>query len=315
MPKMRFSLLSLIFSLSFFSGCASSPPLEERAAPAAQVAREVDQGGEREEDRGSAFLYRIEGGERPSYLLGTIHLGVSFYESLLEDELREIASSRVIYTELSGDLDLASIAAYFFLSEDEDLAPLIGPERFELLAKRTPDLGTEYLSRLKPWAALVFAGVDEYQRYVRSIGGDPAVSMDAELQAFARGQAIPNHGLETPEEQLGAFDAISVKEVIALIDELLEKQTFEEADELLRAYRSGEQAALIEALDMDGSRERAPAYYEQLLRVRNHRWLETLKPELKEGGLMIGVGAAHLFYEDGLIKLFEGAGYRVVKVR
>lgn len=322
-------LLVVFFGITLFWGCASAPRNEPRSAPQPELLEEAEERIERGASEGSgsdplpekadaearpSFLYRIEGGLSDSYLLGTIHLGVGFYENLGPEALEQIGTSRVIYTELSSDPDTAEIAAQFFLGEGAELRALLGEARFERLASRVSSLPREYLNRLKPWAALVFASVQEYQQYQLQIGGDPSVSMDTELQAFAKERGIPNVGLETAKEQLDAFESIALAEVIALVDELVDRPLFEEARALLEAYRSGDEAALLEALDMERSRERAPAYYEKLLRARNHRWLETLGPELKEGAITVGVGAAHLFYEDGLIKLIEDAGYNVVKL-
>lgn len=327
------------FALTFFLapflaiGCGGSSTQGERSTTplhqhdgaeedAERGAHESVKKEEAEEERSDehspkrgAFLYRIDGGGAPSYLLGTIHLGVGLYESLEASEIEALSLARVVYTELAGDVDMAAIAMSFFLDEGQSLRPLIGEARFRRLAERVPNLPAEYLDRLKPWAALVFVGIGEYQRYLASIGGDPEISMDAELQALAASKHIPNPGLESAAEQLAAFDAISPEGIIALIDELLEKPAFEEAKALLSAYRAGDTDSLLEALDMEAARERAPAYYERLLRDRNLGWARTLEPELKEGGVVIGVGAAHLFYEDGLIKLFGDAGYKVVKLR
>jgi uncharacterized protein YbaP (TraB family) len=48
-----------------------------------------------------------------------------------------------------------------------------------------------------------------------------------------------------------------------------------------------------------------------LLRRRNHRFLERILPATDEHSCFIAVGAAHLFGPEGMLALFEQAGFEI----
>ncbi len=50
-----------------------------------------------------------------------------------------------------------------------------------------------------------------------------------------------------------------------------------------------------------------------LLRERNERFLQTLLPELDQGGVVVAIGAGHLPGETGMIELLRGAGYTLTR--
>ncbi len=73
-------------------------------------------------------------------------------------------------------------------------------------------------------------------------------------------------------------------------------------------------AYLASILGEDQAERLARLTYGYLLDTRNHRFVETARPLLDEGGLFIVAGSFHLPGDAGLVALLRQAGYDVVRI-
>ena len=166
------------------------------------------------------------------------------------------------------------------------------------------------VNRLRPWAVAINLAMPPMQS---------GQFLDLVLYNYAAQRGIRTRGLETVGEQLALFDDLSVDEQRLLLVMMLDEYAEQPAafEDMLRVYL---------ARDLEGLRRLSDEAFAQLpddfardfeaaiLTRRNHLMAERAQPALAEGGAFIAVGALHLPGEEGLIRLLEARGYRLVPV-
>jgi uncharacterized protein YbaP (TraB family) len=140
--------------------------------------------------------------------------------------------------------------------------------------------------------------------------------LDMMLYQSALEQGKSVHGLETVEEQLNVFEALSEKDQVLLLQDAVEN--FPELDalhaELLEAYKQRDLAGLMalgEAAMQAGDQQLADEFQQHLVVDRNHRMSDRMQVYLRQGEVFIAVGALHLPGEEGLLNLLEQQGFTV----
>lgn len=164
-----------------------------------------------------------------------------------------------------------------------------------------------FAETLEPWGVAILLTSLEYSR----LGFDPEIGVEKQLQTLAARDRKPIAGLETPEFQIGLFDALPMDEQLQLLDMTLEDlgEMPDTVDELYAAWRAGDVKAL-DALLLEGYRE-MPRLYEDLVERRNRNWIAPIKALLeRRGDTLVVVGALHLVGERGLIALLEREGLK-----
>lgn len=160
--------------------------------------------------------------------------------------------------------------------------------------------------RTESWAAaLMLARV--------TAAGDPANGADRALIREFSGRQI--HELEGAASQLAIFDALPSDAQHALLSAVIagSEPGKNEADDLLRAWLTGDLAAIAAASQQGMMSD--PGLRAALLTARNQRWLPLIEAKLQPSARpLIAVGAAHLVGPDGLIALLEGRGWRLVRI-
>ena len=123
-------------------------------------------------------------------------------------------------------------------------------------------------------------------------------------------------GLETPAEQLAAFDAMTLEVQLALLEEMVKNadQVPKQLEELTTVYLEGdlERIDRVARAQYQGLPESVARWFdEQLLDRRNVRMLDRLVVLLDEASVLVAVGAMHLAGKDGLVNGLRRLGYRV----
>jgi hypothetical protein len=267
------------------------------------------------------FLWEIQG-EKPSWLFGTIHLPdpelLSFHPAV------QSAFDRAEIFNAEIPMDTRAVVKTIeamWLPDDQSLAKLLDPpliERIVAELKRiNPGLELKPLDRCKPWALAVHLVMLEPQMSY------PGVSiLDDCLYRKAEESGKQLGGIETIEEQLSIFDALTMEEQIRiLIDTLdqIEKGRAEDrplSKRLMDAYRSGDIDTLWTFLQ-----ETAPSdpndrekTMKLLLHDRNKRMAECIARKLRETpgkSHFFAVGAGHLCGDTAIQKLLAADGFVV----
>jgi uncharacterized protein YbaP (TraB family) len=165
------------------------------------------------------------------------------------------------------------------------------------------------ISKLEPWAAAMVLT----QFALMKTGYDPQLGIDMQLASRAKADGKPVDGLETVIDQLGIFDGRSLDEQKKFLLESADDAPLLSGDlrRLIGAWRAGNLKALEKELDKE--RATAPGLYDELLGVRNRKWLPQIEALLdRDEDVLVVVGALHFVGHDGLLELLTKAGHKPV---
>jgi uncharacterized protein YbaP (TraB family) len=279
------------------------------------------------------FLWRIEG-PVPSYLYGTIHVPDPRVTNLPAAVEQAFASSAAVFTEIPMDSALQlSMMSKMMLPGDQSLTEVLGPELFARLAgtiqrsmpKDSPGpLGaamTAMLGRMKPWAAMMQLTIIEFLPDM--LAGNKA--LDTMLFDRARSDGKETGGLETIDEQLAIFEAMTMDEQVRMLKLTLD--TMEEAHkagrsasrELIDGYVSGDldKLAAMSNDSMKGEPELQKKFMARALDGRNKVMVDRLlakRAERPDKICFFAVGTLHYAGQEGILALLEKKGLKVTRI-
>ncbi len=270
------------------------------------------------------FLWRIEGGSKPSYIFGTIHLSGKDVTTLSPATQKAVDSADALYTEISMDM-ATQMKATTLLMGDESLAKVLPKDLYERaeaeLKRINPELNLQPFDRIKIWGLAVTIALIEEQ-----LKNPGALPLDAVLYTTAQRAGKQVGGIETMEEQLGLFEHLSKDEQIAMLRGTLDdierarKEGRNPLDEMRKAYVSGDLPTLDKTLNewMTGFDPKLLArFMDALITKRNHLMANRIGEKLKAApgkSQFFAIGAAHLMGEEGVLKLLEKQGLKVTRV-
>lgn len=258
-------------------------------------------------------LFQIEkDGVSAGYLFGTIHSEDQRVLALPEPVERAFIESPRLYVEVDMDAAtmLASVAG-MLLDDGREITDLLEPSLYQRTVRAAAQLGLPEvaLRHYKPWALAVLLSLPptETGRFLDLVLYQRARTLNKEVA-----------GLETIREQMDLFDTLSKDEQINLLRDALNNldqlPTIFQA--LLDRYLKRDLQGLVEInqqlLDSSAS-ELADRFQVKAVDERNHRMVERLITPLAQGGAFVAVGALHLPGEQGMLRLLERRGYRVVR--
>lgn len=167
------------------------------------------------------------------------------------------------------------------------------------------------LNRLRPWFVSLMMVAVEYE----ALGAGAAHGVDQHFEERAQKDRKAGAGLETVEEQLALFSGMTPEQEREVLQQTLAELEYvaEEYESMIQAWKDGDLASLQEMLFREAARH--PELMERFLTARNRAWVPRLMEVLERGGQgMVLVGAGHLGGEEGLLRLLEKEGLKVVKM-
>lgn len=282
---------------------AATPPVARAGSAAAAAAPQ----------RGLArpFLWKIEG-PHPSWLFGTIHSADPAVATLPPSVTAALDASRSFHPEVELSADLApALAAKLFTADTPPLSTRLPRALWSRVQRAGTALGLPdlLLERLSPGlATLMFSAPTDT---------DVDATVDGQLHSRAAARHVTVAPLETLDEQLAIFEKLPEAQAIAALTEALDEADSGRPNEkkLLRAYASGDERALVAAIDGEFSASPAArALAEPLLYRRNRLMAERLAPHLAAGGAFVAIGAAHLTGPKSVIELLRARGLTITRV-
>src|SRR5690606_26891407 len=109
-------------------------------------------------------------------------------------------------------------------------------------------------------------------------------------------------------------EAESIQAISYLVNNFAEAE--KELAEMIEFYQAKDVQGLY---DFTKSSFEDPKYpqgkLEEFLDERNHNWIPVIEKEIKTTASLIGVGAAHLAGEKGVINLLKSKGYKLKAVQ
>jgi uncharacterized protein YbaP (TraB family) len=199
------------------------------------------------------------------------------------------------------------------LEEGTSLREVMGEDLYAEAAARAAELEIpfEMLDRIEPW----YAAITVEQLVLTRIGFNAAYGVEMQLLRKAASDGKEILGFETVEQQLGYLDGLSLEAQRELLMQTLTESAAirEIMDDLILAWRSGDIDYLEQALldDVSGY----PELYDAIVADRNRLWVDTIDELLDDGqDYLVIVGALHLVGEDGVPRLLEQRGVRIMQM-
>ncbi|HUQ96747.1 MAG TPA: TraB/GumN family protein [Chitinophagaceae bacterium] len=263
----------------------------------------------------NTLLWKITGKglAKPSYLFGTIHM-LCADDIQVSDSLKAaIKTSDKVYLELDMDniFEMVGIMGKMKMRNDTTLADLLTPAQYDSVK--------QYFKAQK--TLLPFSVLETYKPMLAastlmqaSLDCDNQVAMEQLIMKEAKAQGKGIKGLETMAYQMSIFDSIpysvQAKQLYDFVaqsgSDTSDNKEFEAMSKAYRDQNLDSLEAITKKDDMGISN-----FTDLLLYNRNTAWAKKLETLMKDGSLVIAVGAGHLPGERGVINLLRKAGYTV----
>lgn len=270
------------------------------------------------EFHGQGILFRLDkAGVAPSFVFGTLHSSDPRVTALPAPVRQAFDAARTFAPEtLLSERDIDEFFAAAQFDDGRRLADFFDPATMAAirsgLGSEAPSEGA--LVRLKPWAVLL--KLAERPRHP-----DEGPSLDTLLLIEAQRRRLTVIGLELPDEQISAFDAIPLPTQVALVKFLLDhrERLARDHEAIVVAWLDRDIARLVALGDAPARAYpvMAPHYAElsrHLVDNRSAQMAHRLFVPLRTGRVFAAVGALHLHGERGLLALLRAQGYTVRRV-
>lgn len=268
-------------------------------------------------------LWKLADKDTTIWLFGSIHVLPAGYKWRDPTIDRAIAGSGSLTLETLIDDPQRIGRALFALGSAKGLPPVIErvpPARRAALAKLIAASGVPQatLDGLKTWAAAIILTGPAMAQIGLAPGatGPDAGGVESQLTGIFRAAGKPIDGLETPEQQLGCFDALPESAQRAFLAETVDSpaKARKDFDEMLRAWGRGDVKAIERAFAEDP--EFTPALHALLVTRRDANWTgELIRRLASPGTVFVAVGAGHLAGRDSVQAMLAAKGYKVVRVQ
>lgn len=270
-----------------------------------------------------AWLFRVSGGDSaaPSYLLGTMHIGITFRNAVPSPLDSALFDARSVAMEV----DMREAERFFreapparprvrrarldrAMSHDawEHLTTELSRVPVEILRQLDPGFLTLYLSQVR------MAEVEAREEGRTPVpGAVSSTRLDRSIFDWTIAAGVHFVALETPEEAMAAFAGLESTGAIEALERMVldPEEARLDARRLRDAYLSLDPTNLLPILEEMPVEARTA-----MLDVRNQAWMQNLLPLIQAGRAFVAVGCAHLLGHGSVIELLEAQGYTVERV-
>jgi uncharacterized protein len=247
-------------------------------------------------------LWVVEDADTRIYLFGTIHVlkpGLSWFDEAVWAAYNQSDEIMLEMIEPDQATMAGMIMKLAVTPAGPTLTEKLPADKREAYTRALTDLGmpAAALDRFDPW----FAAVTLTVAGLPKLGYNPESGAERTLSAAARAAGKKLGGLETPEQQLGFFDALpeplQLQFLVSTIDDLPKMGS--EIDKMVASWAAGDPDSL--AATLNESMRETPEIGKVLLSDRNARWAEWIEQRMRTpGNVFIAVGAGHLAGRDSV---------------
>jgi hypothetical protein len=261
-------------------------------------------------------MWEVTDGKSRALLFGTVHSlprGVDWFRPHVAKGLD--GSSRLVMETEIPESPGAMMPVIMRLARLQAPRPLMErvPESWQPTLQRA-------LDRLKPgpldWYDTWYVALTLGNLQAQANGMDPRIGVEAVLAERARMRNLPIQALETAEQQLIYFDALTEADQQQMLLGTLEDLDRAKAqmDSLVADWMAGRTESL--AMRVNEEFERSPMLRQMLVEDRNARWAEWIAGEIGKAPapMFVAVGAGHLAGGGSLVAELEKRGLKVKPV-
>jgi hypothetical protein len=262
-------------------------------------------------------LWVVKDKDTTIYLFGTIHVlkpGLSWFDDGVKKAFD--ASGQVVLELVMPDAAAmqALIMSKGLAHDGTTLTQKMPEAKRPALTKALGDLGlpATAFDAMEPWYAATNLSLLPLMKKGYDVSNGPEQS----ITKAAAAQGKPVIGLETAEEQLSIFDALSMSAQVAFLSSTIDELPKLDAtmNTMVDSWAKGDPDALGKTLndDLDAS----PEVKKALLTDRNKRWAFWINNRMKQPGVVfIAVGAGHLAGKDSVMEQLKGYRLKAKRVK
>ena len=264
----------------------------------------------------NSVFWEISGNglEKPSYLLGTLHLipkADYVFTELMQEKFK---GCKTLVLEADIDMSLKQqieMVKKMMLPEGKTIDEYMTPEQFNeyksiyLDTLKIKESTFNKIKKMKPiyGQLLILPEIIEKPK-----------AYEKELSKSAKKNKMSVKGLETLDFQFQILESISIEEQIEMMfkDDNQNNNPIEEYNIMLNLYKEQNLDSLLILILKDDLMIKLEG---KLLTDRNVDWIPKIEDIIKKQTAFIAVGAAHLPGEKGVISLLRAQGYSVKPIK
>lgn len=257
-------------------------------------------------------LWELHGKHNTVYILGSIHVLRPSDYPLAPAVMHAYGDARSIFMEINlADIDAQRVQTELLASarlpEGKTLPEIMGDARYKRAQLLAQGVGVDLaiFDAFAPW----FAAEAISQLQLQQLGFQPKSGVEMFFLEHARADGKPVAGLETVQDQIALFDALTMdQQADYLISSLEEARDLpKEVDAMVRAWASGDTQWFAD--QMKGEIGRDPALYDSVLVARNRKWVPKIEALLNDDkNYLVIVGTGHLVGQGNVIQLLKKDG-------
>jgi hypothetical protein len=261
-------------------------------------------------------LWVVKDGDTTIYLFGTVHVmkpGLLWFDDAVKTAFDASGELVVETVEPPADALQALVMRVAVRTDGKTLTETLPEQRRLQLGAAMANLGmpAKALDRFEPWfASVMLSGL-----MLPKLGYDLTQGADRVLVAAARTQGKRLTGFETPEEQLGLFDAAPEEAQIAYLGTMLDEldRVAPLTAAVIGYWAEGKPDELGDA--MNAEMNRTPALAKRLIADRNARWADWIVKRMDQPGVVfVAVGAGHLGGKGNVRELLARRGLKAKRI-
>ncbi|HSZ07136.1 MAG TPA: TraB/GumN family protein [Steroidobacteraceae bacterium] len=257
-------------------------------------------------------LWELHGKHNTVYLLGSIHVLRPGDYPLAPAVLSAYGNARSIFMEVNlQEIDSQQmqmeLLASARLPEGKTLLDIMGKERYARAGALAHEVGVDIsiFDAFAPW--FVAEAISQLQ--LQKLGFQPTSGVEMFFLEHARSDGKSVAGLETVQDQIALFTALSLDaQADYLISSLEEAHDLpKDVNDMVHAWQRGDTVWFADQLKSEFGRD--PALYQSLLVARNRKWVPKIEALLNDDkNYLVIVGTGHLVGQGSVIELLGKDG-------
>jgi len=263
----------------------------------------------------NSILWEITGPKiKPSYLMGTMHVGDQRILNLNDSVHICMQKSKVLALELNLDQSLKpgqmiKLLSMIKLPQDTSYSDLLNSDDLAYLHQ---NLERQLISPFNQiWTQLKpsFVGLLMMQSDTNIAQNSDTPPLDLYLHELSKKYKLKHTGLELLTDQIRVLDALPLKtQAQLLIEELKDSTPLNVYDKLIELYLDQDIESLKKLIEEN---ELNDHFKNNIIGNRNITMTSQLIQLAKKKRTFVAVGAGHLGGEDGIISLLREKGFNV----
>ena len=285
------------------------------------------------------LMFRISGNglEKPSYILGTIHvLSGDLLDSIpafleAENQCQQLFVESDVTDQQDRQERRAAGRQVMTMPDGKTIADVLGEERMAILQERMKetchvnlaDSASQTILHYQPFCFTLMLNMmvqmEVYMKYPAMRNGnmiDGACMKRAKARGWKVGnldQVFTSEELEEIKEKITPIDE-QVDTLMALLNNFDERRQeilnkFEGLHEMGNYWSAGDYEGFERFMKPEN--EASPALYAD----RNKKWMPIIIKAIKEMPTLFVFGAGHLTGPDGVVRMLRDAGYKVEQLK